>query len=115
MDILHRCVSPSGGKWRQVRERHGICMGKDTHKKQCEEETAGEKDFGEDLEALSLEEAFERIEETIGRLEEEETTLEESFLAYQKGMRLLQYCNTKIDKVEKLVLKIGEDGELDEF
>lgn len=66
-------------------------------------------------EELSLEEAFARIEETIGHLEEEETTLEESFLAYQQGMKLLQYCNEKIDKVEKQVLKINEDGELDEF
>lgn len=64
---------------------------------------------------LSLEEAFVRIEETIANLEEEETTLEESFLAYQKGMQLLQYCNEKIDKVEKQVLKINGDGELDEF
>ena len=64
---------------------------------------------------LSLEEAFVRIEETIGRLEEEETTLEESFQAYQQGMKLLQYCNEKIDKVEKRVLLINEDGELDEF
>ncbi len=64
---------------------------------------------------LSLEEAFARIEETIGHLEEEETTLEESFQAYQQGMKLLQYCNEKIDKVEKQVLLINEDGELDEF
>ncbi len=64
---------------------------------------------------LSLEEAFAQIEETIGHLEEEETTLEESFQAYQQGMKLLQYCNEKIDKVEKQVLLINEDGELDEF
>ena len=66
-------------------------------------------------EDLSLEEAFERIEETIGQLEEEEITLEESFQAYQKGMQLLKYCNEKIDKVEKQVLLINEEGELDEF
>ncbi|MCM1251561.1 MAG: exodeoxyribonuclease VII small subunit [Clostridium sp.] len=66
-------------------------------------------------EELSLEEAFEQIEETIANLEEEETTLEESFAAYQQGMKLLQYCNEKIDKVEKQVLLINEDGELDEF
>ena len=66
-------------------------------------------------EELSLEEAFARIEETIGHLEEGETTLEESFQAYQQGMKLLQYCNEKIDKVEKQVLLINENGELDEF
>lgn len=64
---------------------------------------------------LSLEEAFEQVEGTIALLEEEDITLEESFKAYQEGMKLLQYCNDKIDKVEKQVLKINEDGELDEF
>lgn len=64
---------------------------------------------------LSLEEAFEKIEHTIERLEEEEITLEESFSTYQEGIKLLQYCNEKIDKVEKQVLMINEDGELYEF
>ena len=65
--------------------------------------------------ALSLEEAFEQVEETIELLEEEDITLEASVKAYQEGMKLLQYCNEKIDKVEKQVLKINEDGGLDEF
>lgn len=70
------------------------------------------KDKEEDL---SLEEAFGQVEETIALLEEEDITLEASFKAYQEGMKLLQYCNEKIDKVEKQVLKINEDGGLDEF
>lgn len=80
----------------------------------------GLKENGKDIETvqeqeLSLEEAFARIEDTISHLEEEDTTLEESFQSYQKGMQLLKYCNEKIDKVEKQVLKINEDGGLDEF
>lgn len=69
----------------------------------------------ESAEGLSLEEAFGQIEAVIERLEEEDVTLEDSFRAYQEGMKLLGYCNSKIDKVEKLVLKINENGELDEF
>ena len=68
-----------------------------------------------DTPECSLEEAFEQIEETIARLEDEDITLEESFRAYQDGMKLLKYCNEKIDRVEKQVLKLNEDGELDEF
>lgn len=68
-----------------------------------------------DTPECSLEEAFEQVEETIARLEDEDITLEESFRAYQDGMKLLKYCNEKIDRVEKQVLKINEDGELDEF
>lgn len=64
---------------------------------------------------LSLEEAFEQIEEVISHLETEEITLEQSFLEYNRGMKLLQHCNEKIDRVEKKVLQINEDGGLDEF
>ncbi len=64
---------------------------------------------------ISLEEAFEKVETVIERLEDEDITLEESFAAYKEGMKLLEYCNRKIDKVEKQVLKINEDGGLDEF
>lgn len=67
------------------------------------------------MQELSLEEAFEKIETAIERLEEEDITLEDSFRVYQEGMKLLGYCNDKIDKVEKQVLKINENGELDEF
>lgn len=64
---------------------------------------------------LSLEEAFGAIEEVISRLEAEEITLEESFTQYHRGMELLAHCNAAIDQVEKKVLKINEDGGLDEF
>ncbi len=69
----------------------------------------------EQEEELSLEEAFEQIEEVIARLEAEEITLEQSFMEYNRGMKLLQRCNETIDRVEKKVLKINEDGGLDEF
>lgn len=64
---------------------------------------------------LSLEEAFEQIEEVISHLETEEITLEQSFQEYNRGMKLLQHCNDTIDRVEKKVLQINEDGGLDEF
>lgn len=65
--------------------------------------------------ALSLEDAFAQIEEVIGRLETEDITLEQSFAEYNRGMTLLAQCNETIDRVEKKVLKINEDGGLDEF
>ncbi len=73
------------------------------------------KNETKEMDALSLEEAFEQIENKIEQLEEEDITLEDSFVAYQEGMKLLQYCDAKINRVEKQVLKINEDGELDEF
>lgn len=65
--------------------------------------------------SLSLEDAFSQIEEVIGRLETEDITLEQSFAEYNRGMALLAQCNETIDRVEKKVLKINEDGGLDEF
>ncbi len=64
---------------------------------------------------LSLEEAFERLDELITRLEQPENSLEDAFKAYEEGMKLVKYCNNSIDKVEKKVLVLSQDGELDEF
>ncbi len=64
---------------------------------------------------LTLEQIFEKLEGTIGKLEQEDIPLEESFKLYKEGMKLVKFCNDRIDKVEKEVLKLNENGELDEF
>lgn len=66
-------------------------------------------------EEISLEEAFLRLDEIIGRLENRDTTLEDSFAGYQEGMELLKICNERIDTVEKKILALNEDGETYEF
>ena len=66
-------------------------------------------------ETFSLEEAFMKLEETVAALEREDITLEQSFTEYQKGMELLRKCSETIDKVEKKVLILNENGEMDEF
>lgn len=63
----------------------------------------------------TLEEKFAKLEETIALLEQEDLSLEESFAAYTRGMDLLRQCNEEIDQVEKKVLKISENGTLEEF
>jgi len=63
----------------------------------------------------TLDQSFEKLEEMIGKLEQEDISLEESFKLYKEGMKLIKACNDKIDKVEKEVLKLNENGELDEF
>ncbi len=64
---------------------------------------------------MSLEEKFAKLEETAKRLESEDISLEESFRIYQEGMELLKQCNADIDKVEKQVLQLNEEGELVAF
>ena len=63
----------------------------------------------------TLEQTFEKLEETIGKLEQEDISLEESFRLYKEGMKLIKSCNERIDRVEKEVLKLNENGELNEF
>ena len=64
---------------------------------------------------ISLEESFEKLDEMLNELESPDISLEESFQVYQEGMKLLQQCNAAIDRVEKSVLKLNEDGSLEEF
>lgn len=63
----------------------------------------------------TLEENFEKLQETIAQLEQEDVSLEEAFNAYSRGMELLKQCNEQIDRVEKKVLKLGSQGELEEL
>ena len=66
-------------------------------------------------EQQTVEGALAQLEAVIERLESEEISLEDAFRAYSEGMELLQFCNASIDMVEKKVLKINENGELNEF
>ena len=63
----------------------------------------------------NLEEMFKDLEELIGKMENEEITLEQTFDLYNNGMELLKKCNLSIDEVEKKVLVLDENGATDEF
>lgn len=82
-------------------------------KEKVQETTAVESEKND--QGPSLEEAFSLLDDITRTLEDEEITLEDSFQAYKKGMDLLKICNDKIDKVEKKVLMLNEEGGLDEF
>lgn len=66
-------------------------------------------------EEKTLEDLFTNLDQIVEKLQNGETSLEESFSLYQKGMNMLQTCNEKIDKVEKQVLVLEENGETHEF
>lgn len=69
----------------------------------------------QDMEELTLEEGFEKLDEILSALESREITLEDSFSTYAKGMALLKKCNDKIDMVEKKMQLINEEGEMSDF
>nr|WP_296006100.1 exodeoxyribonuclease VII small subunit [uncultured Blautia sp.] len=66
-------------------------------------------------EDLTIEESLKELDGIVERLESREISLEDSFSIYQKGMELLRQCSSKIDTVEKKMLKINENGEFSEF
>ena len=58
---------------------------------------------------LTIEETFKELESVLERMETQEISLEESFACYEKGMKLVKYCNDKIDKVEKQIMVLSEE------
>ena len=67
------------------------------------------------MDKMTLEETFAGLEEVIKKMEQGESTLEESFQLYHKGMDLLKSCNDKIDEIEKKMLILDEKGAAYEF
>lgn len=66
------------------------------------------------LEESSVEEALERLNQIICSLDGE-ISLEESFRLYREGVQLLQYCNAKVDLVEKQMIVLNGVENQDEF
>ena len=64
---------------------------------------------------LSLEEHFEHIEEIIGAMETADVTLDESFALYKNGLEEIRSANAILESMEKAMLKLNENDELEEF
>lgn len=75
-------------------------------KDKCSEQVQEEK---------SLEEVFAELDILAEKLEDRETSLEDSFRLYRQGMELLKFCSEKLDTVEKKMLQMNEDGTFREF
>ncbi len=65
--------------------------------------------------AKTLESVFEELEQTISALESPDVSLDESLKLYQQGVKLLKYCNDSIDKVEKKIIELKTEEEIDEL
>lgn len=66
-------------------------------------------------EKKTLEEKLSELDNTIEQLGNKDITLEQSFELYKTGMELLKECNDDVDTIEKKVLVLKENGELDEL
>lgn len=63
----------------------------------------------------TLEDAIGQVEAIIKQMEGSDVSLEASFQLYQQGIEKLKNCNEMLDTVEKKMLKMTEDGDLEDF
>ena len=66
-------------------------------------------------EERTLQEMLQTLDDAIRQLEADDISLEDSFLVYEQGMKLIKDCNDKIDRVEKKVLELNAEGTLQEM
>jgi exodeoxyribonuclease VII small subunit len=64
---------------------------------------------------FKLEEAFDKLNIIIEELEKPDISLENSFSLYQEGMKLIKASSDSIDRVEKELIILSENGETDEL
>jgi exodeoxyribonuclease VII small subunit len=58
-----------------------------------------------------FEDALNKLEKIVSKLEEEEISLEDSLKFFEEGVRLSRFCNQKLDEVEKKVEILVKDKE----
>lgn len=64
------------------------------------------------MEEIKFEEALERLESIVKKMEQGEMTLEESLDAFEEGIKLSRFCSKKLDDIERRVevLLKGNNG-----
>jgi len=63
---------------------------------------------GNQIESLSFEDSFERLDQVIHKLESGELSLDESVTLYEEGVRLAEHCGRHLDHAERRVTQILE-------
>ena len=66
------------------------------------------------MDKFTFESGMDELETLVRDLENGALPLEESFQAYKEGVSLVQLCNEQIDRVEKEVRVLSQEGEADE-
>lgn len=58
---------------------------------------------------MKFEQAVEKLEEIVDKLESGEIGLDESLKEYEEGTKLLKFCTAKLDEVEKKIEILVKD------
>lgn len=59
----------------------------------------------------SFEDALHQLEDLVARLEADEVPLEESLTAFEKGQKLLRFCEAKLAKAEQVLRQLARGAE----
>jgi exodeoxyribonuclease VII small subunit len=67
-----------------------------------------------DIASMTFEDALEALEDIVRKLEGGEAALDESIALYERGERLRQHCQARLDAAQARIEKIvqGADGEV---
>jgi exodeoxyribonuclease VII small subunit len=62
-----------------------------------------------------FEEALQKLEAIVGKMEEGDLSLEETLNAFEEGVKLAKFCSSKLDEAERRVEKLirKQDGKLE--
>lgn len=62
----------------------------------------------DDISKLSFEAAIKELTSIVGKIEQGEIPLQDSLTQYERGMSLIQHCQTILKKAEKRIEKISQ-------
>ncbi|MDQ0244381.1 exodeoxyribonuclease VII small subunit [Priestia abyssalis] len=69
-----------------------------------------------DQKNYSFEEAMEKLEEIVTKLEEGDVPLEKAIQHFQEGMEISKFCHERLQQIEKQMEHVlREDGQLEPF
>jgi len=69
----------------------------------------------ENEKTLTLEERFAHLEQIVARMEDADVSLDEAFELYKKGLDEVKSVNDMVQGMEKAMLVLNSDGQLEEF
>lgn len=70
----------------------------------------------EEKENLKFEEAMDKLEEIVQKLESGGLALDDSLAKFTEGVKLVKFCNQELNKAEKKIeMVLKEDGEYGEI
>ena len=69
----------------------------------------------ENEKTLTLEERFANLEQIVARMEDTDVSLDEAFELYKKGLDEVKSANDMVQGMEKAMLVLNSDGQLEEF